>query len=68
MKYLNKHNDKDGRFVIIKCMIQDRLFLLANLYNPNKEPQQIEVVDNFIATFIFAETNILHSLGMISTD
>ena len=30
-------------------MIQDRLFLLANLYNPNKEPQQIEVMDNFIS-------------------
>ena len=48
-KILNKYNDTDGRFVIIRCMIQDRLFLLANLYNPNKEPQQIEVMDNFIS-------------------
>ena len=30
-------------------MIQDRLLILANLYNPNKEPQQIEVMDNFIS-------------------
>ena len=48
-KILNKYNDTDGRFVIIRCMIQDRLFLLANLYNPNKEPQQMEVMDNFIS-------------------
>ena len=48
-KILNKRNDEDGRFVIIKCMIQDRLFLLANLYNSNKEPQQIEVLDNLIS-------------------
>ena len=48
-KILNKHNNKDGRFAIIKCMIQDRLFILANLYNPNKKPQQTEVMDNFIS-------------------
>ena len=35
-KILNKHSDKDGRFVIIKCTTQDRVFLLANLYNPKE--------------------------------
>ena len=48
-KILKKHSDKDGRSVIIKCIIQDRLLLLANLYNPNKEPQQTEMMDNFIS-------------------
>ena len=34
--------DEAGRYIILKCHIQDSPFLLINLYNPNNENEQVK--------------------------
>ena len=36
--------DDEGRFLILKCIIQDTPFLLVNIYNANYEHEQVKVL------------------------
>ena len=36
---------KQGRYVILKCLIQDSPFLLVNFYNPNNEVEQVKTME-----------------------
>ena len=38
------HSDDEGRFLILKCIIQDTPFLLLNIYNANNEHEQVKVL------------------------
>ena len=37
--------DEAGRYIILKCRIQDSPFLLVNLYNPNNENEQVKTME-----------------------
>ena len=41
----DKAIDKQGRYVILKCLIQDSPFLLVNLYNSNNEAEQVKTME-----------------------
>ena len=34
--------DEAGRYIVLKCRIQDSPFLLVNLYNPNNKNEQVK--------------------------
>ena len=34
---LEKQTDNEGRFVILKCQIQNKIYLLINIYAPNED-------------------------------
>ena len=36
--------DDEGRFLILKCIIQDTPFLLVNIYNANYQHEQVKVL------------------------
>ena len=40
-KLLKKKNDENGRLLILEAMIDDGVFILINLYNPNIEIEQV---------------------------
>ena len=37
--------DGAGRYIILKCRIQDSPFLLINFYNPNNENEQVKTME-----------------------
>ena len=37
--------DEAGRYIILKCRIQDSPFLLFNLYNQNNENEQVRTME-----------------------
>ena len=37
-------SDDEGRFLLLKCIIQDTPFLLVNIYNANYEHEQVKVL------------------------
>ena len=39
--FLKKKNDENGRFFILEAMIDDCVFILINMYNPNTEKGQV---------------------------
>ena len=41
---LNKIQDDDGRILILDVLVDDAVFLLINLYNANKECEQLHVL------------------------
>ena len=41
----DKAIDKQGRYVILKCLIQDSPFLLVNLYNPSNDVEQVKTME-----------------------
>ena len=43
-KVENIRSDDEGRFLILKCIIQDMPFLLVNIYNANYEHEQVKVL------------------------
>ena len=40
-KLLRKKNDENGRFLTLESMIDNCIFILINLYNPNTENKQV---------------------------
>ena len=50
LHYIVKREFKDNsgtyRYVILDCLIQDRRFLLINLYNANLEDKQVKVLND----------------------
>ena len=45
LKIRNKIADKDGRILILEIELDDQSFTLINLYNPNTESEQLEVLE-----------------------
>ena len=48
-------SDDDGRFIIMEAEIQDSLFLLVNVYAPNKTPDQwsfFDKLNNYIEEYV----------------
>ena len=41
---LNKIQDNDGRILVLDVQVDDTTFLLINLYNANKECEQLNVL------------------------
>ena len=39
-----KVRDESGRFIVLKCIIQDSPFLGINLYNSNNEGEQVKIL------------------------
>ena len=37
--------DEGGRYIILKCFIQDSPFLLINLYNSHNENEQVQIIE-----------------------
>ena len=37
--------DENGRFIVLKCIIQDSSFLIINLYNSNNECEQVGILN-----------------------
>ena len=37
--------DENGRFIVLKCIIQDSSFLIINLYNSNNEGEQVGILN-----------------------
>ena len=51
---VSQKTDKNGRLLIIEANIDNTAFLLINLYNPNKEKEQISILselDNMLETY-----------------
>ena len=44
LNILNKIQDNDGRILILDVQVDDAAFLLINLYNANKECEQLNVL------------------------
>ena len=42
--------DDRGRFVVLKCIIQDSPFLLISIYNANNETEQVSVIESIRST------------------
>ena len=45
IKIVNQSKDNDGRLLILEAIINDKKFLLINLYNANTESDQLTVLD-----------------------
>ena len=45
VKIVNQSKDNDGRLLILEAIINDKKFLLINLYNANTESDQLTVLD-----------------------
>ena len=44
------YSDDRGRFVVLKCIIQDSPFLLVSIYNANNETEQMSVIESIRST------------------
>ena len=61
-KLLKKKNDENGRFLILEAMIDDCVFILINLYNPNTGKEQVstwEKLNLMLQTFDDLENKII---------
>ena len=58
----SKKTDKNGRILIIEANIDNTAFLLINLYNPNKEKDQVLILselDNMLETYNNISNNMI---------
>ena len=46
----SEYSDDRGRFVVLKCIIQDSPFLLVSIYNANNETEQVSVIESIRST------------------
>ena len=61
-KLLKKKIDENGRFLILEAMIDDCVFILTNLYNPNTEKEQVSTwvkLNLILQTFDDLENKII---------
>ena len=49
-KVESEYSDDRGRFVVLKCIIQDSPFLLVSIYNANNETEQVSVIESIRST------------------
>ena len=54
--------DPNGRYMLVKCLIQDDNFTLLNVYLPNTETEQIEVLENISNLLIRQNITITSNL------
>lgn len=45
---VNSIVDDDGRYILLRCQIQDRSFVLLNVYAPNREQEHIIFLQNIV--------------------
>ena len=58
----SKKTDKNGRILIIEANVDNTAFLLINLYNPNKEKDQVLILselDNMLETYNNISNNMI---------
>ena len=48
---LNQINDVNGRILILDVKVGDEIFVLANIYNPNNEAEQLLTLSEFCNFF-----------------
>ena len=46
----SEYSDDRGRFVVLKCIIQDSPFLLVSIYNADNETEQVSVIESIRST------------------
>ena len=46
----SEYSDDRGRFVVLKCIIQDSPFLLVSIYNVNNETELVSVIESIRST------------------
>ena len=46
----SEHKEKEGRYLLLKCIIQGHSLLLINLYNANQETNQVKVISDLLET------------------
>ena len=63
---LNKIQDNDGRILILDVQVDDAAFLLINLYNANKECEQLNVLTT-LCNFLSNITD-LHCKNIFGSD
>ena len=44
IKYNKIRTDNNGRIIVLEAEIDDEIFLLINLYNPNTEAEQVKTL------------------------
>ena len=44
IKYNKTRTDNNGRIIVLEAEIDDEIFLLINLYNPNTEGEQVKTL------------------------
>ena len=44
----SEHKDQEGRYLLLKCIIQGHSLLLINLYNANQEANQVKVISDLL--------------------
>ena len=49
-KVESEYSDDRGRFVVLKCIIQDSPILLVSIYNANNETEQVSVIESIRST------------------
>ena len=48
MNILNIRSDNLGRILVIEVKIDDSVFVLINIYNPNTKSEQLQTLNDFI--------------------
>ena len=48
MNILNIRSDNLGRILVIEVKIDDSVFVLINIYNPNTKSEQLHTLNDFI--------------------
>ena len=46
IKPINKISDKSGKILLVEATIDDTVFVLINIYNPNTESEQLETLSD----------------------
>ena len=44
----SEHKDQEGRYLLLKCIVQGHSLLLINLYNANQEANQVKVISDLL--------------------
>ena len=59
----SEHKDQEGRYLLLKCIIQGHSLLLIKLNNANQEANQVKVISNLLEMLgkidIEADSNII---------
>ena len=58
LKLEDIRSDDEGRFLILKCIIQDTPFLVVNIYNANYEHEQVKVLQT-IKSLIYESRDLI---------
>ena len=65
-KMINQYVDDGGRFIVLNTLIEDSPVVLINYYAPNKEKDQLKVIDklnHILANIDISEDTVLVWVG-----